>query len=92
MKPNPTHPGKLLSDKLSELGMNATELAKEIYVPPNRISQIIAGKRAITADTALRLAKKFGTSPHIWLKVQQMYELYQVRKKIDATLKKIAPR
>ncbi len=88
----PSHPGEILADKLDKIGMNAAELARAIQVPANRISQIIAGKRAITADTALRLGKWFDTSPHIWLKLQQVYELYHARKKIDPVLKNIAQR
>jgi len=92
MSPSPTHPGEVLANKLEELGINAAELARAVKVPANRISQIIAGKRAITADTALRLGKWFGTSPHVWLKLQQMYELYHARKKIGPTLEKISPK
>ena len=88
----PAHPGEILADKLDKLGINAAELARAIQVPANRISQIIAGKRAITADTALRLGKWFDTSPHIWLKLQQVYELYHARKKIDPVLRNISQR
>ena len=70
MAHTPVHPGDFLAGKLEKLDMNATELARAIHVPPNRISQIVARKRAVTADTALRLGKWFGTSPHIWLKLQ----------------------
>jgi len=91
MTHNPIHPGDFLADKLGKLGMNATELAREIHVPPNRISQIIAKKRSVTTDTALRLGKWFGTSPHIWLKLQHMYEIYITRQKIDEVLDKISP-
>jgi len=66
----PIHPGEILADELAELKISASELAREIHVPPNRISQILAGKRAITAETALRLGKWFGTGPHIWLNLQ----------------------
>ncbi|RJP75625.1 MAG: addiction module antidote protein, HigA family [Desulfobacteraceae bacterium] len=88
----PLHPGNILSEKLGELGMSAAELAREVHVPANRISQIIAGKRSITADTALRLGKWFGTSPHIWLKLQLSYELYMARQRIGLKLEKISPR
>lgn len=86
----PVHPGDFLADQLAKLGMNATELAREIHVPPNRISQIVARKRAVTADTALRLGKWFGNSPHLWLKLQQAYELYMARQKIGALLDEIS--
>lgn len=88
----PAHPGEILADKIDKHGINAAELARALKVPANRISQIIAGKRAITADTALRLGKWFDTSPHIWLKLQQVYELYHARKKIDPVLKNISQR
>ena len=61
-------------------------------MPVNRITQIIAGKRAITADTALRLGKCLGISPHTWMKLQQMYELYLARRKIGPVLDKISSR
>jgi addiction module HigA family antidote len=79
MTRTPIHPGEILADELAELGMSATELARVIHVPANRISQIITGKRAITADTALRLGRWFGTGPNIWLNLQQAYELDLVR-------------
>ena len=90
MAQHPLHPGDILAKKLSELGMSAAELARAVHVPANRISQIISGKRAITADTALRLGKWFGTSPYVWLKMQQMYELYHARKKIGSILENIS--
>lgn len=92
MARTPIHPGEILADELVELGMNATELARLIDVPPNRISQIIAGKRAITADTALRLGRWFGTGPHIWLNLQQAYELDLVHQEIGPALENILPR
>ena len=90
MAHSPLHPGDFLADQLKKLGMNATELAREIHVPPNRISQIVAGKRAVTADTALRLGKWFGNGPHLWLKLQQTYELYMTRQKIGTLLEEIS--
>jgi antitoxin HigA-1 len=89
---SPLHPGEILAEKLSKVGISAAELAREVHVPANRISQIISGKRAITADTALRLGRWFGTSPHIWLKLQQSYELYMARRRIATLLEKISPR
>lgn len=70
------HPGEILSEELEALGMSAAELARQIGVPPNRISQILAGKRAITADTALRLAHWFGTSAQLWIGLQNAYDLF----------------
>ena len=69
------HPGEVLADELNELEITPTELSRQISVPPNRISQIIAGKRAITGDTALRLGHWFQTSPQFWLNLQSAYDL-----------------
>lgn len=68
------HPGEILKDELDELGVTPTEFARQIDVPPNRISQIIAGKRAVTGDTALRFGHWFGTEPQFWLNLQSAYE------------------
>ncbi|NDF71194.1 MAG: addiction module antidote protein, HigA family, partial [Betaproteobacteria bacterium] len=67
MSRTPTHPGEILADELKTLGVSPTELARQIRVPANRISQIINGKRSITGDTALRLAHWFGTNPQFWM-------------------------
>ncbi len=75
MAREPIHPGEFLADELMELGMSAAELARLIRVPANRVSQIVAGKRNVTADTALRLGRYFGTGPQIWLNLQKAYEL-----------------
>ena len=69
------HPGEVLGSELEELGVTPTELARQIAVPPNRISQIIGGRRAITGDTALRLGHWFGSSPEFWLNLQSAYDL-----------------
>ena len=69
------HPGEVLKDELDELGVTPTEFARQIDVPPNRISQIIAGKRAVTGDTALRFGHWFGTEPQFWLNLQSAYEI-----------------
>lgn len=69
------HPGKVLAEELSALGVSATELARQIDVPANRISQIINGKRAITGDTALRLAHWFKTSPEFWMSLQCAFDV-----------------
>lgn len=71
----PIHPGEILKDELEELGITPTELARQIAVPPNRISQIIGGRRSITGDTALRLGHWFGGSPEFWLNLQSAYDL-----------------
>src|SRR5258708_7835113 len=69
------HPGEQLAEELKTLGMSAAELARNLDVPTNRITQIVNGQRAITGDTALRLAHFFGTSPEFWLNLQNLYEL-----------------
>lgn len=69
------HPGNVLAHELDALGVSPTELARQIAVPPNRISQIIHGKRAISGDTALRLAHWFKTTPEFWLNLQSTYDL-----------------
>jgi addiction module HigA family antidote len=69
------HPGEFLGNELKELGISANQLAQQLNVPQNRISQIIAGKRAITGDTALRLGHWFKTAPEFWLNLQIAYEL-----------------
>src|ERR1700730_3647978 len=71
----PIHPGEILADELEEIGITPTELSRQLGVPPNRISQIIAGKRAITGDTALRLGHWFRNSAQFWLNLQSSYDL-----------------
>lgn len=75
------HPGEVLKDELDELGVSPTEFARQIDVPPNRVSQIIAGKRAVTGDTALRFGHWFGTDPQFWLNLQSAYEIRVAEKK-----------
>lgn len=69
------HPGEVLADELKELGISANQLARQVGVPQNRITQIIAGKRSITGDTALRLGHWFKTSAEFWLNLQTAYDL-----------------
>jgi len=69
------HPGEVLKDELEELGITPTEFARQIDVPPNRVSQIISGKRSVTGDTALRFGHWFGTDPQFWLNLQAQFEL-----------------
>ena len=94
MAREPIHPGKFLADELDELGMNATGLARALNVPPNRIYQILNGKRALTADTALRLSQWLGTSAELWLNLQKLYELRvaeeQSGEEIKRTVKRLA--
>lgn len=75
MTRHPIHPGEILSDELAELSLTASALARQIKVTPNRISQIMQGKRAITGDTALRLGHWFGMSPQFSLNLQSQYDL-----------------
>jgi addiction module HigA family antidote len=92
MAREPIHPGEILADELTELGISAAELARQIKVPANRISQIISGKRSITAATALRLGKWFGTGPKIWLNLQQAYDLDVATLEMGSDLDIIEPR
>jgi len=72
----PIHPGEILREEfLKPMGISMNRLARDIVVPPGRISEIVNGKRGITADTALRLARFFGTSPEVWLGLQSEYDL-----------------
>jgi len=81
------HPGEHLAEELKELNMSAAELARKIDVPTNRVTQILNGTRAITGDTALRLAHFFGTSAEFWLNLQSLYELRLAQKKAGKSIK-----
>jgi len=75
-KLSPLHPGEVLYEELIKpLGLSQNQLARELKVPPRRINEIVLGKRGISADTALRLARHFGMSPEFWLGLQADYEL-----------------
>lgn len=74
-KMRPIHPGEILKDELDELMISASAFARQLSVPVNRVTSIINGKRSITADTALRLARFFGTSAEFWLNLQTSYDL-----------------
>ena len=71
----PIHPGEILADELAELKMSAAQLSRELHIPTNRVTQIPAGKRGITADTALQLGTWLGTGPELRLNLQKSYEL-----------------
>ena len=75
----PIHPGTILADELAELGVTPTELARQIRVPPNRVTQIINGQRGVTGDTALRLGHWFGMNPQFWLNLQGAYDIEVAR-------------
>jgi len=79
----PIHPGEILrEDFLKPMKISINRLARDIVVPPGRISEIVNGKRRITADTALRLARFFGTSPEVWLGLQAEYDLRVAKQKV----------
>jgi addiction module HigA family antidote len=90
----PITPGELLREEwLEPLGITAYRLAKDIGVPPNRVTAILAGERAITADTALRLAQYFGTSAESWINMQTQYDLAMERRTHgDAIARAVRPR
>lgn len=86
------HPGEVLKEELEELGVSAAEFSRQIDVPPNRISQIIAGKRAVTGDTALRFGHWFGTDPQFWLNLQSAYEIRIAEEKAGREIAKLPVR
>jgi addiction module HigA family antidote len=71
----PVHPGRILAGELNELGLSANAMALALRIPANRLTEIINGKRGISADTAMRLARYFGTSAQMWMNLQSHYEL-----------------
>jgi addiction module HigA family antidote len=81
------HPGEHLAEELKALDMSAAELARQLDVPTNRITQILNGTRAITGDTALRLAHFFGTSAEFWLNLQSLYDLRLAQEKAGKSIK-----
>jgi addiction module HigA family antidote len=92
MAPSAIHPGEHLADAIAAIGITATQLARDLQVPPNRITAILHGQRAITADTALRLARYFGTSAASWMNLQQLYDLRLAELEIGEILEKIPQR
>jgi antitoxin HigA-1 len=86
------HPGDILRDELEELGISARELARQLRIPANRITQILNGQRGITGDTALRLGHWFGTSPELWMNLQKTYELNLARKQVGEEVAKLPRR
>jgi addiction module HigA family antidote len=83
------HPGEHLAEELKELGMSAAELARQLDVPTNRVTEILNGRRAITGDTALRLAHFFGTTAEFWLNLQSLFELRVAQKKIGKSVRRL---
>ncbi|WP_040617637.1 HigA family addiction module antitoxin [Roseibium sp. TrichSKD4] len=88
----PIHPGEVLKDELEEIGISAAELSRQLRVPENRMSEIIRGRRNVTADTALRLGKWFGTSALFWLNLQKSYELRCAEQAMGNDINQIQPR
>lgn len=83
------HPGIILKNELDELGINPTEFARQIRVPPNRISQIVAGKRSVTSHTALRFGHWFGTDPQFWLNLQTQFDLANANKEFGEEIRQL---
>jgi antitoxin HigA-1 len=92
MKRTAIHPGEVLADELDEIGISPTELARQLAVPANRISQIVKGRRAITGDTALRLGHWLGMSPQFWLNLQSAYDLRVAERAAGAEVRKLPTR
>ena len=89
----PVHPGEILRDELDELGLSANGLSRALGVPANRVTMILNGRRGVSADTALRLARYFGTPPQLWLNLQKTWELRRAEIAAGGEIvKRIAPR
>jgi antitoxin HigA-1 len=88
----PIHPGEQLREELETIGMSASELARQIKVPANRITEILNGSRAVSADTSLRLGHWFGMSPDFWLKLQMIYDLRLAQQTLGGTLASLPQR
>jgi antitoxin HigA-1 len=89
----PIHPGEVLKGEMEELQLSARQLAMALGVPTNRVTGIVHETRALTADTALRLARYFGTSPEFWLNLQSAYELRRTQQKDGARIaQEVRPR
>ncbi len=86
MARTPIHPGEHLREELELLGISASELARQLEVPANRITGVLNGTRSVTADTALRLAHWFGTSADFWLKLQMLHDLRTAEQALAGTL------
>ncbi len=89
----PVTPGEILRDEFLEpLGITPYRLAQDIHVQQTRVGEILAGRRAITADTALRLARYFGTTPQLWMNLQAQYDLQRAEADCAVDLERIRPR
>ncbi len=83
------HPGEVLADELAERNISAAELARQVGVPANRISQLVRGKRSMTGDTALRLGHWFGMNPQFWMNLQAQFDLVEAKKANGAEIDKL---
>jgi addiction module HigA family antidote len=88
----PIHPGEHLAEALTELSVSAAELARQLAIPANRITAILKGQRAVTADTALRLGHWFGIRAEFWLNLQTRYEICQAERQKGAEVRKLPKR
>ena len=89
----PVHPGEILREELEELGLSANALSKALGVPVNRVTMILNGQRGVSADTALRLARYFGTTPQLWLNLQKTWELRRTEIKAGREIaERVTPR
>src|SRR5690349_3757382 len=85
---HPIHPGSILADELAELSLTPAQLARDLHVPANRLYQLIAGKRAMTADTALRLEQWLGVEAAFWMNLQKRYELDLAAEELGEEIKR----
>jgi addiction module HigA family antidote len=92
MARTPIHPGEILGDELEEINLSAKRLADAIEVSPNRLYQLLAGKRSMTADTALRLARYFDMTADFWMNLQSAYELDLARRQVGKAFERIPKR
>jgi len=89
----PVHPGEILRDELAELGLSARAFARALDIPVNRVTQILREQRGLSADTALRLARYFGTSPEFWMDLQSDFELRRARREVGPAIEQaVRPR
>jgi addiction module HigA family antidote len=88
----PVHPGQILAEDLRDAGISMNQLAKALQVPMNRISAIVNGQRGITGDTAVRLARYWGTSPQYWMNLQSHFELELAQDALANSINQIKPR
>ena len=92
MAPSAIHPGEHLAEAIEAIGGTAAQLARDIGVPPNRVAGILHGTRGVTADTALRLGRYFGTSAAFWMNLQQIYDLRRAEQALGDSLSRIRSR